>query len=176
MAERAKFYDPVDKRTYVNGKRRVIRIIPDVSQTAFEIDCSLPALSESIFQADNAFPTSESLTFAQTQIQIPGLMPAAIDHDGEERVPSNFDHIRDTIGEVLLATERMKTGEIREKFGWIHQLADEVREHKKTAIFTISLGAITILAASVAGAEFGVRHGKDIGYLDEIMQQHSKKK
>lgn len=160
MAERPIFYDPSNDSFYMNGKRRIIRLIPE---------CQKANNSPSI-------PQHEMPILAQTEIPVPGLMPATVDSNGEEKAPSNFEDIKETIAGILTATEHTETGEVKEKFGWIRQLANEVREHKKTAIFTIGLGAITVLAASAAGIEFGVRHGKDITRLDEIMQQHPHKK
>ena len=45
---------------------------------------------------------------------------------------------------------------------WFRKLAKKVADHEQSAILVASLGAVVIIAAGVAGFEFGVRNGRDI--------------
>ena len=59
---------------------------------------------------------------------------------------------------------------------WFRKLVRDVRLGKKTSIVTISLGALVVTTAVGAGIELGIRHGKDLRDLAELIDKFSKRR
>lgn len=96
----------------------------------------------------------------QLNLEVPGLKPEIRTDDGKVICQSNLDELMD------------KTDEALNKKPWYKPLLRDVLEDKKSAVFIVSsIGVLTIFAATVAGFEFGIRHGKDLKHLSEMLDR-----
>jgi hypothetical protein len=93
----------------------------------------------------------------QSKVEVPGLMPPVLTPEGKVKQPDN------------LAEKAEEIKRIADEKPWLKSLISDVRQGKKSAIFTVGVGSIIIFSA-VVGFEFGLRHGKDIRELSRIIR------
>ncbi|MBI4039060.1 hypothetical protein HY384_03830 [Candidatus Daviesbacteria bacterium] len=95
----------------------------------------------------------------ESVIPVSGLRPPVLNGNGEIAVDGRTNQFL----EGNLEDKMPEIAEIiAKRYHWVSRLAEEVRQHKKSAIVVAALGGLTILSAVGAGFEFGVRHGEDI--------------
>jgi hypothetical protein len=110
---------------------------------------------------------------AQSEIGIPGLVPAKnygkIIHaeTGEVMREEGFaaDNLEEKVDELEQALKSRP---------WLERLRDDVRAGKKTSIVEVVLGGLVLTTAIGAGVELGIRHGKDIHYLYDLVKRNKK--
>lgn len=100
-----------------------------------------------------------STLIAQVGVEVMGLKPETYDRNGNISHPDN------------LADLAKETQEIFAKKPWFQPLLEDVLQHKKSAVFITAAGLITIFVATAAGFEFGIRHGRDLRDLQEILRK-----
>lgn len=100
---------------------------------------------------------------AQTDVLVPGLKPdVRADVNGPIVKASNLEGLTDKVRDTL------------DEKPWYKHLLTDVLEGKKSAVFIVSsIGVLTIFAATAAGVEFGIRHGRDLRELQNLL--HPKK-
>lgn len=100
------------------------------------------------------------LLIAEIGVEVPGLKPDVRSSTDDKIIrPSNLDTLAEKVDEILSNKP------------WYRLLLDDVSQSKKSAIFTIALGTLTIFVATAAGFEFGIRHGQDLKHLPKILSR-----
>lgn len=123
----------------------------------------------------------EAHQLAHRDIPIAGLMP--------ESVRAIVRGVRREAGRLIVdKVQEYKPDNLLEKLSevdavtqqnpWLERLFQDASQGKKSAIFTIGVGTLSIIAAATAGVEFGVRGGKDIkelyNHLQDFRSRHEK--
>lgn len=101
----------------------------------------------------------KDVLIAQIDVSIPGLRPDIRDSNG---IIIKSNNLTDLASEARI---------IFADKPWYRPLLNDVRRHKKSAIFLAALGGITIFVATAAGFEFGIRHGQDLRHLPKILRK-----
>lgn len=102
---------------------------------------------------------------AQVHVDVPGLMPDIINAKGEMLKQSNLGEKLPFIHDTLEGIEP------KEHKTFYQKIIEDIHSGKKSAIYTITgIGVLTFFVATVAGFEFGIRHGKDLRHLDSLLQ------
>lgn len=112
---------------------------------------------------------SGELRPVETVLSIPGLRPGSVDSrvrlviggslpqwEVEKRMVP--DNLNEQIDKVAVAIAERP---------WIDDLIKDIEGGRRSAVYKVSLGAIVILVAGVAGYEFGIREGRDFHNLYE---------
>ncbi len=86
------------------------------------------------------------------RVVVPRLRPDVFD-PRKGFISGNFDSLMPQVLEAL------------KKRPGFEALVKDIKEHKKSAIIVTSVGGLTLLVATIAGYEFGIRHGRDIRQL-----------
>lgn len=101
------------------------------------------------------------ILLAQTSLSVPGLMPPTYDIGGKIKTGDNLQ-------EKLSEIDTLIAGE---DHSWYQRLVNDVMSSRKSAIFKIAVGSIIVFAATGAGFEFGIRHGRDIRELHGLVEK-----
>jgi|SRR3989344_7552436 len=113
-------------------------------------------------QQEHGFNGDGYSFLTQVDVRIPGLIPGVHKSEGGIIQPSN------------LADLAHQARAIFAEKPWYQLLLRDVRQHKKSAVFIVALGTVTIFVATAAGFEFGVRHGQDLRHLPKILRRKQK--
>ena len=99
------------------------------------------------------------ILIAQLEVEVPGLKHEVRDSKDDTTIirPSNLEELGGKVMSIL------------EKKPWYKPLLEDLHQGKKSAIFTVAFGGLTIFVATAAGFEFGFRHGRDLRHLSEII-------
>src|SRR4051812_41187611 len=114
--------------------------------------------------------SEREVQIAQTEINIPGLKPDKV-------YPPIFNNKSGKImreGYTQEANLSEKSQEIRDeikKRPWLRNLWRDIRAGKKSAIVTVVLGGLVITTAAGAEFEFGIRHGRDIKEIRNLLKR-----
>lgn len=109
-------------------------------------------------------------------VKIPGLRPPLLRKEDEIAKPSNLEseEILEKLGGVLSLPDNPEE-QPSKTAKWFHNLSEEVKKGKKSAIFYPELGAV-VFVVGIGVVEFGVRHGEDIRKLARLLTKHKNKK
>ncbi len=113
---------------------------------------------------------------AEVVFNIPQLRPSivgkrVVTHKGPEKEdPWTHEVVVEREQENLDANLHHVAHQVHER--GLHRLMTDVVEGKKSAVYIVGFGTLTILAAVGVGVEFGVRNGRDVRDLYNRIQPY----
>lgn len=135
----------------------IAEVKPKINKENYKIKF---AITSGSMVLSNVMVETEQLTLiAQVDVEVLGLKPETRDRNGNISDPGN------------LADLAEKTQKIFVEKPWFQPLLDDVLQHKKSAVFITAAGLIIIFVATAAGFEFGIRHGRDLRDLQDILRK-----